>query len=154
MWTTNYTSILSAGLPMKKRSFSILSLFVTGIFSLSVKNRTKALRRLWSAWFLSINRQVLWTRGSAFNDEIDTMSAWCCELILAGKQGENYHIINQLSPPGHQQSPIVPRRGSQHTLIWQHCIDCNWMYITLPFPDYVYTMFTQVPIKLLKDSRF
>lgn len=77
-----------------------------------VKKPFKALWRLWSAWFLGINRQVLWTRVSAFNDEIDTMPALCCELILAGKQGENYHIINQLSPPATSNLQWSPREVS------------------------------------------
>lgn len=154
MWTTNYTSILSAGLPMKKRSFSILSLFVTGIFSLSVKKPYKSSPKT----LISLIPQH---KPSSFMDSRISFQWWdwhhVCLMLRADPSRETgwklpYH--KSIITSRHQQSPIVPRRGSQHTLIWQHCIDYNWMYITLPFPDFVYTMFTQVPIKLLKDSHF
>lgn len=84
---------------MKKDHSQSFPYLLQEFFSLSGKEAIQSSLKTLISLIPRHKRQVLWTRVSAFNDEIDTMSALCCELILAGKQGENYHIINQLSPP-------------------------------------------------------
>lgn len=96
-------------------------------------------------------------KPSSFMDSRISFQWWdwhyVCSMLRADPSRETgwklpYH--KSIITSRHQQSPMVPRRGIQHTLIWQHCIDyytsVSWLCIL--------TMFTQVPIKILKDSHF